>query len=64
MGQRVFIRHPDAPLITPPDLPLHANGVLNPGVVEVDGEVLLLLRIENREGISHIRLSNTMKSIR
>jgi|GEM_PF-2241469 len=51
MERHVFIRHADTPLIKPADLPLHANGVLNPGVTEADGEVILLLRIENREGM-------------
>jgi len=63
MDDRVFTRHADVPLITPADLPFHANGVLNPGVAEVDGDVVLLLRIENREGISHIRVARSRNGI-
>ena len=63
MEQRVFTRHPGAPLITPSDLPFQVNSVLNPGVAEVDGEVILLLRIENREGISHIRAARSRNGV-
>lgn len=55
MGQRVFVRHGHAPLLTPHELPYHTNAVLNPGVAEMDGEVVLLLRVESREAISHLR---------
>jgi len=63
MGQPVFTRYGNRPLITADDLPFHANGVLNPGVAEVDGEVVLLLRIENREAISHLRVARSRNGV-
>ena len=51
------------PLLTPDDLPFKANGVLNPGVAEIDGEVVLLLRIEDRQGLSHIRVARSRNGV-
>ena len=39
----IFVRRGDGPLLTPEDMPVSANAVLNPGVALVDGEVVLLL---------------------
>ena len=63
MGKRVFTRYAETPLLTPADLPFHTNGVLNPGVAEMDGEVVLLLRIEDREAISHIRTARSQNGV-
>ncbi len=63
MAHRLFIRHGDKPLITPADLPFEANAVLNPGVVELDGEVLLLLRIEDATGVSHIHVARSANGV-
>lgn len=63
MVQRLFTRVGDAPLITPEHLPFLANGVLNPGVAEFDGEVVLLLRIEDRQGLSQIRVARSANGV-
>ena len=63
MPHQLFVRHRLNPLITPNDLPFEANAVLNPGVVEVDGEVLLLLRIEDTEGISHVHVARSPNGV-
>ncbi|MBE0536496.1 MAG: glycosidase [Phycisphaerae bacterium] len=52
--QEIFHRSPHNPILTPHDLPFRAVGVLNPGAAERDGEVILLLRVENVNGISDI----------
>jgi predicted GH43/DUF377 family glycosyl hydrolase len=54
MDRELFHRHPANPIIVPGDAPTPAAAVLNPGVAEVDGEVLLLVRVEDRRGISHL----------
>lgn len=59
----LFRRYGRGPLLTPADAPFHANGVLNPGVAEVDGEVVLLVRIENRQGISEIRVARSRNGV-
>ena len=54
-----FRRVGSGPILTPDDLPFHTDGVFNPGVAELDGEVVLLLRIEDRQGISQIRVARS-----
>lgn len=55
----LFRRHEANPLITFRELPYPANSVFNPGVAEVDGEVLLLLRVEDLEGRSHLTVARS-----
>jgi predicted GH43/DUF377 family glycosyl hydrolase len=50
-------------LLTPDSLPCNANAVLNPGVVEASGEIVLLLRVEDRRGISEIRVAKSSNGI-
>jgi beta-1,4-mannooligosaccharide/beta-1,4-mannosyl-N-acetylglucosamine phosphorylase len=63
MDSQLFERCKDGPILTPKDLPFSANAVFNPGVVEVDGEIVLLLRIEERRGLSHIRVARSKNGI-
>ncbi|MCE5198242.1 MAG: glycosidase [Armatimonadota bacterium] len=63
MSDGPFTRVLDRPLITPADVPVKANAVFNPGVVELDGEVLLLLRVEVRRGISEIRVARSKNGV-
>jgi predicted GH43/DUF377 family glycosyl hydrolase len=44
-------------------MPIEANAVLNPGVAEIDGEIVLLLRIEDRRGISQIRVARSSNGV-
>ncbi len=50
----LFHRHRNNPIIIAKDLPYPANTVFNAGAALVDGETLLLLRVEDRRGISHL----------
>ena len=59
----IFTRHGHGPLLTPSDLELDADAVFNPGVAEMDGEVVLLLRIEDRTGISEIRTARSANGV-
>lgn len=63
MNEKPFTRCAQNPLLTPDDLPISANSVLNPGVAEVDGEVLLLLRIELKRGTSQIRVARSANGV-
>lgn len=38
-------------MLTPDNIPFMANAVLNPGAAEVDGEVVLLQRIEDKNEV-------------
>lgn len=49
----LFHRYPGNPIITAKDLPYPVNSVFNAGATTVEGETLLLMRVEDRRGISH-----------
>ncbi|MEN6415864.1 MAG: glycosidase [Armatimonadota bacterium] len=63
MNQVLFFRSDHNPLLTASDLPMPANAVLNPGAVEFDGETLLLLRVDSKRGISHIRVARSSNGV-
>ena len=63
MSQSIFKRHSNEPLLKPSDMPIEANAVFNPGVVEVGDEVILLLRIEDQTGISQIRVARSANGV-
>lgn len=50
----LFQRHPTNPILTAEDWPYPVNSVFNPGAAMADGEYLLLARVEERTGISHL----------
>lgn len=55
----LFHRHPGNPVITAGDLPYTAAAVFNAGAARVDGEVLLLMRVEDRRGLSHLTVARS-----
>jgi predicted GH43/DUF377 family glycosyl hydrolase len=55
----LFCRSNANPILTARDLPFRALAVLNPGAVEVDGQVLLLLRVEDVRGYSRIHVARS-----
>lgn len=50
----LFERYSGNPILRWTDLPYAANTVFNPAAAIVDGETLLLLRVEDRRGHSHL----------
>lgn len=51
----LFRRDEKNPILTASDWPYQVNSVFNPGAVRLsDGETLLLARVEDRTGISHL----------
>jgi predicted GH43/DUF377 family glycosyl hydrolase len=50
----MFVRHPANPIITAADLPRMVNAVFNPSATVFEGQTLLLLRVEDRTGLSHL----------
>jgi predicted GH43/DUF377 family glycosyl hydrolase len=55
----LLTRHPDNPIITAADLPYSANSVFNPGATMRDGETILLMRVEDRRGLSHLTVARS-----
>ena len=61
----LFCRHPDNPLLTAASWPYPANAVFNPGATRLpSGETLLLVRVEDRRGISHLTAARSRDGIR
>ena len=49
-----FSRYEGNPILTPAQWPYPANAVFNPGAIQVDGQTLLLVRVEDMKGFSHL----------
>ena len=60
---QLFVRYPDNPIITVAQLPYRANAVFNPGAALVDGEVVLLLRVEDLRGISSLHVARSTDGV-
>jgi predicted GH43/DUF377 family glycosyl hydrolase len=56
-------RDPHNPLLTTADLPHTTSGIYNPGAVLCDGETLLLARVEERSGVSHLTTARSTDGI-
>jgi len=60
----LFIRHAGNPLLSREDWPYPINSVMNAGAVKLeDGETLLLCRIEDRSGLSHLCAARSANGI-
>jgi predicted GH43/DUF377 family glycosyl hydrolase len=59
----LFERHPGNPILTAADWPGQVNAVFNPAVAQVDGETVLLARVEDRRGISHLAVARSANGI-
>ncbi|MEN6566079.1 MAG: hypothetical protein ABFC57_07235 [Veillonellales bacterium] len=52
--KELFVRHPDNPILTAKNWPYPAHTVFNPAATLFHGKVLLLARVEDRRGFSHL----------
>ena len=59
----LFKRYEGNPIIQASDLPYRANSVFNAAAVAVDNETLLLMRVEDRRGISHLTVARSVDGI-
>jgi predicted GH43/DUF377 family glycosyl hydrolase len=55
----LFARHPANPILTAEDWPYPVNAVFNPAAAIVDGTTVLLARVEDRRGISHLTVARS-----
>ena len=62
-SSELFHRHPGNPLISAYDLPYPANTIFNAGVIQVDADTILLMRVEDRRGISHLTVARSRDGI-
>ncbi|MFW6154593.1 MAG: glycoside hydrolase family 130 protein [Planctomycetota bacterium] len=59
----LLVRHPDNPLLTADDIPYRCNTVFNGSPVKLDGEYLLLLRVEGQQGYSFFAVARSADGI-
>lgn len=52
--RELFVRSPNNPILTAKDWPYAVNTVFNPAATIFNGKVLLLARVEDRRGFSHL----------
>jgi beta-1,2-mannobiose phosphorylase / 1,2-beta-oligomannan phosphorylase len=58
-GPELFHRHPANPILTAEQWPYRVNAVFNPAAAKVDGDTVLLARVEDRRGISHLTVARS-----
>jgi len=62
-GYELIRRHPNNPILTVSNWPYRANSVFNAAAAEVDGKILLLARVEDFRGISHLTVARSEDGI-
>jgi predicted GH43/DUF377 family glycosyl hydrolase len=61
--RELFVRHPNNPILSVENWPYPANSVFNAGATQVDGKTLLLIRVEDFRGISHLTVARSNDGI-
>jgi len=54
-----FTRYPGNPILTAKDIPYPANSVFNAGATKIGDNTLLLMRVEDRRGLSHLTVARS-----
>jgi beta-1,2-mannobiose phosphorylase / 1,2-beta-oligomannan phosphorylase len=62
-SSELFQRNPANPLLTAADWPYPVNTVFNPGATRVGEETVLLVRVEDRRGISHLTVARSADGV-
>ena len=55
----LFERYPGNPILTAADWPYTVNAVFNPGAARFDSDTVLLARVEDRSGLSHLCIARS-----
>lgn len=63
-GEELFHRYPHNPILTAANWPYPANAVFNAGATRLqDGTTLLLCRVEDRSGLSHLCAARSVNGV-
>ncbi len=62
-SSRLFSRSPANPLLTPARWPYPINAVMNAGATTVGDDTVLLCRVEDRRGISHLTVARSRDGV-
>jgi len=57
--QEYFKRYERNPILTPEKWPYKVGTVFNPGAIKLNDEILLLVRVEDRQGYSHLTIAKS-----
>jgi predicted GH43/DUF377 family glycosyl hydrolase len=63
INRELFSRHPDNPILSVEDWPYDANSVFNAAAADVEGKILLLVRVEDFRGISHFTAARSADGV-
>ena len=58
-----FRRHAQNPIISARDFPYRVNSVFNAGATKVGSETVLLMRVEDRRGMSHLTIARSTDGV-
>jgi beta-1,2-mannobiose phosphorylase / 1,2-beta-oligomannan phosphorylase len=61
--RELFHRHPGNPILRPEEWPYPANAVFNPAAAALEHETVLLARVEDLRGISHLTVARSANGI-
>jgi predicted GH43/DUF377 family glycosyl hydrolase len=61
--RELFHRHPDNPILTAESWPYPVNAVFNPAAAALDGGTVLLARVEDLRGISHLTVARSSNGV-
>ncbi len=59
----LFVRYKENPILTIEDWPYRAHSVFNPAVTMVNGTTLLMVRVEDHRGFSHLTAARSKNGI-
>ncbi len=62
-NRELFVRHPANPILTADDWPYPANAVFNPAAAHVNGTTVILARVEDLTGISHLTVARSRNGL-
>jgi len=62
-SERLFLRHAGNPLLDAARWPYTINAVMNAGATLVDGDTVLLCRVEDRRGFSHLGVARSADGV-
>lgn len=62
-ARELFQRHAGNPILTAADWPYPVNAVFNPAAAAANGETVLLARVEDRRGISHLTVARSVNGL-
>lgn len=55
----LFTRYEGNPILTPDNWPYPVNAVMNPGAIRFNGQTLILARVEDMRGFSHLTVARS-----